>query len=276
MTAFIGVVLGFGAMILAIFMEAQGHVVPKEVQSPLMAFINPTGLLLVFGGTIGATLTAYRLGEVLRVMRSFIVVFTRRNPNFVKELNIISELSRSYAKEGTPALEAGIKKMPNNMLKDGINLLINGYKPEEIRLITEEYIKSKFDREQLDVDVFRTMATIAPAFGMVGTVIGLVLMMKETADIKVMMAKISIAFTCTLYGLILANAVFTPMAAKLMLQSETNLMLSTLQLEGLMLIIEKRHPIYIKDRLASYIPPGQRKYLYMDKGKKAAPPAKGK
>ncbi len=235
-------------------------------------YLDLNSLYIVLGGTIAATLTSFNVKEVLRRILSFIIVFfSSGDTNFIKIIKEISETSFEYAKSGNVYLNEKIKKIRGSALKDGLNLHINGYKQEEIRLIMEENNKLRYEREQQQVMLFRVMAKVAPAFGMIGTMIGLVNMLKNMGTNPDQIGpQMAIALITTFYGLILANMFFNPVAEKLAARADSNFLLGNIMTEGIILIIEKKHPIYIKDRLCSYLPPRLRMKLYLEKGKKIA------
>lgn len=234
-------------------------------------YLDINSALIVLGGTIAATLTSFHIKDIVRAVWSFFIVFLGHDADFLKLIDEISEISFEYAKAGNVYLDERLKKMRGNPLKDGLNLHANGYRKEDIRLIMEENNKIKYEREQQQVMLFRVMAKAAPAFGMIGTMIGLVNMLRNMGTNPDQIGpQMAIALITTFYGLILANLIFNPVAEKLSTRADVNFLLGNIMTEGAMLIIEKKHPLFIKDRLASYLPPRQRVKLYMEKGKAKA------
>jgi chemotaxis protein MotA len=259
MLTFIGILIGIGVVVLAI----------SGVQAPYQTFINPHGALIVIGGILASTLISFRFPELVQGISAFFIVFVRGKHNLVKEINTIASLSTIFSRQGIAELEKEVNKLRPSLFKDGLTLFINGYKKEEIQKIIEESITLRWEREQIEVRLFRQMGRLSPAFGMVGTLVGMIFMLSQMREKPDQIGPfMAIALTATLYGLFLANAVFYPMAEKISVCADDNVILGRLWLEGIIMIIEKQHPVYIKDRLSSYLPPSERIKLYKEKTKK--------
>lgn len=254
MTALIGILLGMGVMIMAIL----------QVKADYRAFLNVPSFFIVLGGIIASTMTAFRAHDLFNSLWGFLVVFFRWHTNVIKEIELVSQLSGRFSQDGMGGLEEELKRVEPSLLKDGVQLFLNGYKWEEVEHILEASIALRYEREQTQVKIFRNMGKAAPAFGMVGTVVGLVFMLNNLKDRPDDIGPhLAIALTATLYGLFFANVVFHPMAEKISVVAESNVSLGRMYLEAVKLIMEKRHPIYVKDRLAGYVTPRDRRKLYV-------------
>lgn len=267
MPTLLGIVLGIGLMIVAIILTSKQD--PSAAKSLFEMYVNPSSFMIVFGGTIAATLIAHPFGHLIRGFKAFFIVFTRGPGNFIKPIEDICNFTTVYTKGGITSLEEELKKYKqNNLIKDAITMIINGFKPEEVRDALDVSISRKYDRETIDVYVFRTMARAAPAFGMVGTLVGLIFMLRVMGDNPQGIGPfLAVALITTFYGLILAHLFFTPMANKLLHSAELNLRIGRLILEGIMLLVEKKHPLFIKDQLSVFVPPTQRHLLYKEEKK---------
>ncbi|MBI4369121.1 MAG: MotA/TolQ/ExbB proton channel family protein [Elusimicrobia bacterium] len=253
MTTLIGIFIGLGLMMFSIILT----------NAPKRLYWDPHALMLVFGGTLAASLIAHPLNNVLRGLRAFFKVFIQGSNNFVPIIGEISEISRNFSKEGIPALEKVQQAAQHGMFRDGIGLIINGYNAQEIRATYDGNIKIRLEREKGDALVFRTMAKMAPAFGMIGTLVGLIHMLSVMGENSSALGSgMAIALVATFYGLIFANLIFGPIGEKLDIEAEDNYLLGAMYMDGLIMILEKRHPLYIKDRLAVYVPPRQRGRLF--------------
>jgi len=252
-TTLLGIILGMSVMVIAII----------EVKAPFKAFINVPSFFIVVGGIIASTMTAFRAEDLFNSLWAFLIVFFRGQPVVLKEIEVISHLSGTYAQQGISGLEEEMKKVKGSLMKDGLQMFLNGYKWDEIQQTLEDSIGLKYEREQTQVKLFRNMGKAAPAFGMVGTVVGLVFMLSQLKDKPDEIGPfLAIALTATLYGLFFANVIFHPMAEKLSVVSETNVTIGKMWVEGVKMVMEKRHPLYVKDRLAGFVPPRDRKRLY--------------
>ena len=149
-------------------------------------------------------------------------------------------------------------------------MMANGYTGEETKTILEDQIRWKMAREMKQHQLFGTMARIAPAFGMIGTLIGLINMLitlkNQPGEVGLGLA---IALTTTFYGLALANMIFAPIAEKIKEQAENNLLLETMQLEAILMLYEKRNYVYARDKLAAYLSANSRKKVSAVAGKGA-------
>lgn len=261
-TTIFGIFLGIGIMVYAIVRVTQQD--PSAISSVNDIYLNLPAFLIVFGGTMAATLIAHPLSHLFRGIKAFFVVFTRQEFNFVNTVNQICEFSQIYAQNGIPGLAEKLKTYKRqNIIADGLNMLVNGYNTEEIKEFLETNTTRRYDTEMIDYFVFRTMARSAPAFGMVGTLVGLIFMLNIMGDDPSRIGPfLAVALVTTFYGLILSNLIFSPMGNKLQHHAELNYRINKMKIEGILYIIKKQHPIYIKDELSGYLPPKQRKKLF--------------
>ncbi len=261
-TTLFGIILGVFLMVIAIIETS--HLDPTAQKSVYEFYMDLPALFIVLGGTIASTLIAHPFSHIIRGVKAFFIVFFRQEFSFVKVIEDICEFAQLYSQKSIPGLEEKLKTYKeDSMLRDGIHMIISGYRQEEIRKALEINISRRYDREMIDYYVFRTMGRSAPAFGMVGTLIGLIFMLRSLGEAPEKMGPfIAVALVATLYGLILANIIFSPMGNKLEHHAEINLRIGSLQLQGVMYIIEKRHPVFIKDQLSHFMAAAQRKKLF--------------
>ncbi len=219
-------------------------------------FINLPGALIVLGGTFGATLVSYPIKDVARVFWAFFVVFQREEPRLDQYIRLIVNFS-IRARSGMLNLEAELPRIKNMFLKDGIQMLVDGYSPEEIREMLESRTHYRETRELSEAQIFRTMASFAPAFGMVGTLIGLIAMLLNMSPEKLdnLGPNMAIALITTFYGLILANLFFKPIALKLERKTEEAVLLQNMITDSVIMIQKEWHPQKVEDYLNSYVPP---------------------
>ncbi len=235
----------------------------KSSGTPAAIFINPTGLAIVLGGTVAATLISFPFQEVLRAFRSYLIIFRSGSHDYVQAIKYLVLNIEKYNNHGLSSFEEFHRPQKKLWIfNDGIQLMINGYNKEEVKQVLEDQIRWKFKREQKQNQLFATMAKFAPAFGMIGTLIGLIKMLVTMSSGPEHVGQgLAIALTTTFYGLLLANMFFNPISEKIREQSENNLLLETMQLETLMMMFDNSNHIYAQDKLASYISAGQRKKL---------------
>ena len=152
-------------------------------------------------------------------------------------------------------------------IKDGVEFIAQGIKLDELREILIQREAFRYKRESHESDLMKTMGTYAPAFGMVGTLIGLVFMlfnMGGAGGIDDIGPAMAVALITTFYGAVLANLIFNPFSEKLELRNKENGAAHHLMIEGVLLIWQKRHPLDVKDLLTSHLTPSERNKFFED------------
>lgn len=223
-------------------------------ESP-QSFLNLPGLAIVLAGTMAATFISYPLKEVVRVVRLVGLVFRRENTYTRDDIKELVDMSRLWFKGDVRAVEAALEQTRNPFLRTGIQLVIANTREQEILDLLRWRINRLRARELAEAQIFRTMATYAPAFGMIGTLVGLVNMLEvmEAADLAVIGPRMAVALLTTFYGILLANLVFKPVAVKLERRTEERLIAMNMVLEGISLISKRRLPSFIEETLNSFV-----------------------
>lgn len=242
-------VIGIFASILLL-----GTVLFFTAESP-DSFLNAPGLAIVLTGTMAATFISYPLREVLRVVGLVGVVFRRENTYTRDDIQELVDVSRLWFKGDIRAVEAALEQTRNPFLRSGIQLVIANTKEQEIFDLLSWRIARLKAREHAEAQIFHTMATYAPAFGMIGTLVGLVNMLEvmEAGDLQVIGPRMAVALLTTFYGILLANLVFKPFAVKLERRTEERLIAMNMVLEGISLITKRRLPSFIEETLHSFV-----------------------
>jgi chemotaxis protein MotA len=253
MTTFLGIILGISAVIYAIIDTSSQQV--RTITSYKEIYINMPAFFLVFGGTLAATLIAHPIQHLGHGFQGFMKMFFKKPFNFSERIDEICEFSDAYNKRGVAGLEEKFNAYEkDNLFKKGIQMVINGYSAEDVMDFMDISTSRLYDREMIDHYVFRTMGKTAPAFGMVGTLVGLIFMMnvmgKDPSKIGPFLA---IALVATFYGLIFTNLFFNPMGNKMLHVAELNLRIRRLEKDGIWYILKKQHSIFIRDQLLSYV-----------------------
>ncbi|MCB2198382.1 MotA/TolQ/ExbB proton channel family protein [bacterium] len=227
-------------------------------------FVNIPAMMIVLGGALAATMVAFQSNTLQVVFRSLWVVASRRPPDFEGQRRAIVILA-SRATQGNVEIEKMVRSARNPFLRDGIQMLADNYSLEEIAEILGQRIEFRMRKEQADAEVIRTIGRFCPAFGMAGTIIGLINMLANlslegdaTATIGSDMA---VALVTTFYGLILAYLLFIPLAVKLEKRTEEEIQLMQMIIDSIRMIKEQWHPRKVEDYLNSYLPPAKRTKL---------------
>jgi chemotaxis protein MotA len=237
---------------------------------PLSDFWDPASVLIVVGGVLASTVVAYR-GKSLKMLKSIYTrAFKKIDLDLNKDIEMIISIANVARREGLLALEDTMSEIDNPFLKKGIMLIVDGTDTELIKNILETevyFIQSRHAEGQAMVN---TMAGYAPAYGMIGTLIGLIQMLQNLDDSSTLGAGMATALITTFYGCILANLVFGPIAKKLKQQSDIEALQMELYIEGLLSIQEGENPRIIRDKLNAFIARREIKAA-KDKGAEAVP-----
>ena len=227
-------------------------------------FWSLESMMIVLGGTLSATAIAFRLNDVKNVFGLIKFVFKKPAFQLDEVVEDLVKLGEAYRKDRKD-LEQAAEGVNNRFLKDGVGFITQGTSLDDLRTMMETREEYRERREQNEAGLMKTLGTYSPAFGMVGTLIGLIMMLlgmgsSEGGDMAAMLGgSMSVALITTFYGAVLANLLFLPFAEKINSRNKENTIAGELVIEGLCLIHQKKHPIIIRDILNSYIPPALRK-----------------
>jgi chemotaxis protein MotA len=224
----------------------------------LPAFINIPSVLVVLGGTIGATLVNYPLKDVINSVKIVKNAFFAKNLTFGEVINNFVNFANKARKEGILALEASLPEVQDEFLKKGLQLTIDGLEPQAITEILETEISFIEDRHKLGAEMFQAMGTFAPAFGMIGTLIGLVAMLQSMDDPGSIGPSMAVALITTFYGAVLANVVFIPISGKLKARSKEEALLKEMILQGIISLSRGDNPRILEQKLHAFLPPALR------------------
>jgi chemotaxis protein MotA len=238
----IGVVAGLGVVLGSILMG-----------SGLGTFINIPSLMIVGGGTIAATLIAYPLSDVLSVIGMGLKVFMFKLAKPEQLIKQLVDISNQARKGGLLSIEGEISKIKDPYLSQALQMSVDGIKTSDIATIMQKKITMSQKQHKVGYGIFASMGAYAPAFGMVGTLIGLVQMLATLDDPSTIGPKMAVAMITTFYGALSANLFFIPMADKLKIRSEEEITNMTLQFEGVISIREGEHPRILEDKLNVYL-----------------------
>ena len=225
-----------------------------------LSFVSIEGFLIVIGGTIANAFMSYHAHSVMLAFQA--IWHMVKKPKATRE-GLNSEILRlikwAYLVQakGFSGLEgeAG-DRLKEPLLRYGVNLVITDYKPEQIRNMMNTAVEAEFERSISPVIVLKNMASTAPAFGMVGTLVGMIIMLQNIqGDMSRIGLGLSVALLATLYGIIMARLFCLPAADKLMQKEEVMRFRNYMMTEGLVLLSEKQSPRFMQDKLNSYLDP---------------------
>lgn len=224
------------------------------------SFIDFPSVLVVFGGTIAALFISFEPKTAFSALRTMLDAF-KRHPDSEKslkdEVGRIVRWAYIVQKSGLQGLENEISdklREEDPFLAAGADLVVTGYTGAEIKQILDHMLESKATRDAKMTDALKKMGGDAPAFGMLGTLIGLVIMLGNMGgDPAAIGPSMAVALITTFYGIILARLVFIPLSTKLAARNDVSLFKNVLQMEGLVLLAERKSPRYIQDKINSFV-----------------------
>lgn len=232
-------------------------------------FLNWHAFMMVGGGTIAMSYMGYQATYVNIAFKSIGWMFVKpksSRESLNTEIMRLIKWSYLVQKKGLPALEGEIKSVPSSdaIVSYCLGLVVSNHSPPELRSMMEVAVESEFERRTIPVEILKNMAGACPAFGMVGTLLGLVVMLQEFgSDMSKIGQGMSLALVATLYGVVFARLIFLPAALKLQQKEEIERFRNYMMLEGLIMLAEKKGPRYMQDKLNSFLDP--EKHFNLDK-----------
>ena len=224
----------------------------------VMIFVDVPSLAIVFGGTIGVTMLAFTTTDLKPVIKVMMVAAIRKRSTPVEEIERVVEYANIARKEGLLALETQLKTVDDVFFSKGIQLVIDGFGGDTVRDIMELEAEWEKQRHEVGKKIMDQMAAFCPAFGMIGTLVGLVQMLQDLSDPSAIGIGMATALLTTLYGAMGANMFFIPMAGKLEMVGKQDVLLRSLMVDGIVAIQSGEKPQLIKEKLKGFLPPSAR------------------
>ena len=222
----------------------------------ILTFIDAPSILIVVVGTHFVVMMTYSLGDFLGAASAGMKVLNFKPTDNEELITQIVELADMARKSGLLALEGA--EIEEEFLTKGIGLLVDGHDGDVVKNILEKDVRMAKERHSQAASVFKTMADVAPAMGMIGTLVGLVAMLSNMDDPKSIGPAMAVALLTTLYGAIMANLVGIPIASKLNMRDKEDTLSRTLMIDGLLGIQAGQNPRVIEQVLHGYLKEGKR------------------
>ncbi|MBW1778116.1 MAG: motility protein A [Deltaproteobacteria bacterium] len=252
----LGIVAAFGLMLIAIVSN-----------SSLLIFLDPQAAMIVIGGTLGAALVHYPFGEVQRAFSVAQKTLFYKEVPPIQIIEQLAEFAGKARKEGLLSLQSMAHPGDDPFLVKGLQMAADGHEPESLEYMLSREIEFIRERHESGAEIFASLGLYAPAFGMIGTLIGLVQMLQTMNDPSTIGPAMAIALLTTFYGSVLANVVFLPMAGKLKTRSQNELLKKELILEGMNSILAGENPRIMEQKLHAYLQPKDRQSVFQKKKK---------
>lgn len=221
----------------------------------VVSFVDIASILIVLGGSIAAALVNFKPAQVFSMWHLARVALTTQLRSPQEVIRLMVRFAEKARREGLLAMEDEVERLDDEFLKKGMGLVVDGTDPETVRQILDIELTFLEDRHRLGQQLFDHMGASAPAFGMLGTLIGLIIMLGNLDNPETIGPAMAIALITTFYGVLFANLIFLPVAGKLRLKSDEEILLREMMIEGILSIQAGENPHIVEQKLQSFIAP---------------------
>ena len=221
-------------------------------------YLDFPSAVITFGGAFFAVMLSKSLSDYIGGLKSFLLIFKTPTADVKAMIQKIIDLSNIARKEGLLSWEEAASDLDDEFMKKGILLIVDGTDPELVRGIMETELISTEDRHKTKIGFWEDLGAMGPAWGMIGTLIGLVNMLYEMDDPSSIGPSMAVALITTLYGSLLANWICIPVSGKLKANNANEIMIKEIMIEGLLSIQAGENPRVIEEKLKSFLSPGDR------------------
>ena len=250
LASLIGMIMCFSLMIF-------GMVFGKTFAA-VKSFLDAPSALITFGGAFGAVLMMSPMADFVAGLKAFTLIFKAPTANEVDTIKSIIDLSNLARREGLLALEESANNLEDEFMKKGVMLIVYGTDPELVRSILEADLINVDGRHQKKIGFWKNVCAMGPAWGMIGTLIGLILMLQDLSDPDSIGPNMAVALITTLYGSVLANWICTPVANKLDANNAAEIKMKEVMIEGILSIQAGENPRVIEEKLKAFLAPKDR------------------
>lgn len=252
----ISMVVGIGVVFFGI-MDSGGNV---------MMFISVSSLLIVLGGSLAALAIIYPLKDIKKLPKILGSVIAAPSYDLGEIILLLEDISQKARKGGVLSLESEVASIEDQFLQKGLQLVIDGSEADEVQQILTTEIDAIEMRHENNQAMISKWGALAPGFGMIGTVIGLIIMLGNlSTDPTELGAGMATALITTFYGSFFSNLLFDPIAANLAMKTAEEVLFKNIMMQGIVMIQSGANPRLIKDSLVTYLPPAEREALITDK-----------
>lgn len=242
----IGITLGFIMIMMAI--------ITNGGSDGAASFLDVSSIFIVIGGLIASMLINFKMEEIMLTNKVLGEAFHKKDRELPVLVHLFIRLSERARREGILALESELEEVKDPFIRKGILLAVDGIEPEVINDIMNAEITAMEDRHYKGRTLIEKAGEYAPAWGMIGTLVGLVLMLNSLQDPATLGPSMAVALLTTLYGTVLANLVFIPMASKLENKTEDEVFIKQIIIEGVIGVQSGQNPRILEEKLSAFLP----------------------
>lgn len=254
----LGWILGIGLTLVSIMLGSDpetGKII--IITKQLMSFWDVPSLAIVVGGTVGSLMVSYPLSTFTKIGKHFkVVLFPEKHDPYIYIDQIVT-FAKEARMNGLLAIEDKLNETEDRFLKNALLLVVDSVEPDKVKTLLEMELDYFTDRHMQDIAFYNKASEYAPAFGMVGTLIGLVNLLGNLSDQESLATNMAVALITTLYGVLLANLWFKPMANKLKIRHDEEYLCKTIISEGVQAIQDGDNPKFIEEKLIRLLPDSQ-------------------
>jgi chemotaxis protein MotA len=246
-SSIIGFILGTVLILGAIMLEGS-----------VIVFASLSSLIIVIGGVVASTMINYNFENIKDSFSAITSMTSSKAADLRTDMELLSMFARRVRSSGLLTLDEDIQHVQDAYLKNGLQLAVDGFNRETLDRILQDEIQSRERQVEVSINVMESMSNYAPAFGMIGTVIGLVLMLQNVTDPESLGAGMAVALLTTLYGTIISNVVLGPLAGKLEYLSELDINRKRMFRVGLLSMVDGENPRIMEKKMLIFVDPKSR------------------
>lgn len=267
---------------LAVALMFVGIILSKDINTGeysigfvnLKNFWDPTSVAIVIGGTFGALMIMFPASQFTKIGKHMSILFMPKQYDPKKYIDKLIELAKKARINGLLSLEEDAAEIDDAFMKNSIQMIVDSLDPEKVKIQMESWLDDMDERHYQERTFYDNGAALGPAFGMIGTLIGLINMMKSLSDVESVGPNMAVALITTFYGSLLANLIFSPISNKLRVRHDEEFLCKRIISEGVQAIQSGENPNLIRDRLMNMLPEYKKK-RYSAKDKRAGAEGEG-
>lgn len=248
-----GIIVGLGLVVTSVILA--------EGIKGFAPFLNIEAFFIVMGGTFCALLVNYPMKKVLSVFKVLKKVLSAKEEDVARIVVKLVELSQKARIRGILSLEEDLKTLDDDFMRRGVQMVVDGQDQEFIRNMLETELGFIKERHKVGQEIFNSLGTYSPAFGIIGTVLGMILMLSSIEDVTAVPRRMALALAAAFFGLGAGYLLFLPMAGKLRRRSEEELFIKEIIIRGVMLLQSGASPRIVENNLIAYLEPSERAKL---------------